>query len=224
MITVCELVQRRSGMSVEEFQAYWRDVHGPIVSRLPGVTRYVQCHPLLGGYRKGPLVYDGVAELSFESKDALRAAASTAEFAAAKRDEPNFIDTATLVELVVDQVVIKDGVRPAEGVRSIAFVRFPDGMAPEEGHRYWRDVHGPLAVGIPQLRRYVQYHVRMGAYGRAEAPAWDGMAMTWFDGIEDMRASAGTAAYAAVRADGPLILRDDRSPTLLCRELVLVDG
>ena len=57
MIKVCELVRRRPGMSVEEFQAYWRDVHGPIVAALPGLRRYVQDHPLPGGYRNGELGY-----------------------------------------------------------------------------------------------------------------------------------------------------------------------
>ena len=48
------------------------------------------------------------------------------------------------------------------------------------------------------------------------------MAMTWFDSTDDMRASATTEAYRATIADGPLLLASPVTPTLLCRELVMV--
>jgi uncharacterized protein (TIGR02118 family) len=222
MIKVCELVRRRPGASVEEFQAYWRSTHGPIVSAIPGVRRYVQSHPLAGGYRRGGLPYDGVAEIWADDKDALRAMAATPEFAAAKADEPNFIDTSALVELVVDEHELKGGPVRAEGVKSIAFVRFRDGLSAEDGQRYWRQVHGPIALGIPTLRRYVQSHVRLGAYRDGARPAWDGLTMTWFDSVDDMRASARTDAYAAVVADGPALLAPGPVPTILTTEHVLV--
>ncbi len=225
-IKVCELLRRRPGMSVEEFQAYWREVHGPIVSELPGLRRYTQSHPLLGGYRTGrPLPYDGVAELWFDDKEGLRAIAGTNAFARAKADEPNFIDTTKMVELVLDEVTIKPGPVPGEGIKSIGFVRLRRDIPPAAAHRYWAEIHGPLAVGIPQLRRYVQSHVRAGAYGAGKRPAYDGLAVTWFDSLDDMRASATTAAYAAVIDDGPLTLDPSGipTPTLLTRELVFVD-
>lgn len=224
MIKVCELVRRRPGMSVEEFQSYWRDVHGPIVSALPGLRRYVQDHPLPGGYRKGELPYDGVAELCFDTKEELRAIADTAEFAAAKADEPNFIDPASLVELVVDDVEIKAGEAGPDAIKSIGLVRLRLDRDPLETHRYWEQVHGPLAVPIPQLRRYVQSHVRAGAYRGGARPMWDGLALTWFDSLEDMRASGRSEALAAVIADGPMMADPSGlpTPTLLTREHVVV--
>ena len=47
MIKVVSVLQRKPGMSVEDFQAYWLNKHAPIVSRLPGLRRYVQSHTLL---------------------------------------------------------------------------------------------------------------------------------------------------------------------------------
>lgn len=224
MIKVCELVRRRPGMTVEEFQSYWRDVHGPIVSALPGLRRYVQSHPLLGGYRNGELAYDGVAELSFDDKEALRAIATTDAFAAAKADEPNFIDPASLVELVVDDVEIKGGSVGPDAIKSIGLVRLRRDLDPADVHRYWQEVHGPLAVPIPQLRRYVQSHVRPGAYRDGARPLWDGLALTWFDSLDAMRASARTEALAAVIADGPAMADPSGlpTPTLLTREHVVV--
>lgn len=224
-IKVCELLRRRPGMSVEEFQAYWREVHGPIVAELPGLRRYAQSHPLPGGYRKGPLPYDGVAELWFDDKEGLRAIAGTHEFARAKADEANFTDTTKMVELVLDEVSLKAGPIPEGGIKSIGLVRLRRDVPPAEAHRYWAEVHGPLAVPIPQLRRYVQSHVRAGAYGAGKRPAYDGLTVTWFDSVDDMRASATTAAYAAVIDDGPRTLDPSGipTPTLLTRELVFVD-
>ncbi len=226
MIKVCELVQRRPGMTVEEFQVHWRDVHGPIVAAIPGLRRYVQSHPLLGGYRRGPLPYDGLAELWFDDKEALRSIATTDAFAAAKVDEPNFIDTASLIELVVDDIEIKDGPVPDDAVKSIGLVRLRRDIDPAEAHRYWAQVHGPIAAPIPQLRRYVQSHVRAGAYTGDRRPAWDGLALTWFDSIDAMRASAKTDAFAATIADGPATLDPSAipTPTILTREHVVVPG
>jgi uncharacterized protein (TIGR02118 family) len=224
VIKVCELVWRRPDLELDEFRRHWRDVHGPIVSAIPGIRRYVQSHPQLGGYRKGPLAIDGLAEIWVDDKDALRAMAATPQFAAAKADEPNFIDTSRLVEVVVDEVEIKPapaGTPAEQAVKSVVLVRFNDRMAPADAHRYWEEVHGPLAASIPQVRRYVQSHLRPGAY-RAGRPFVDGLATTWFDSVDDLRAAATTDELARVRADEPTFIDVAGSPTVLAEEHVLV--
>jgi uncharacterized protein (TIGR02118 family) len=58
------LVKRKPGMSVAEFQDYWRTKHAPLVPRTPHLLRYVQCHVLPETYDSDtPPTYDGVAEL-----------------------------------------------------------------------------------------------------------------------------------------------------------------
>lgn len=222
MIKVMEIVRRRAGMDVEAFQAYWLDVHGPIVSRLQGLRRYVQSHPRLGGYRRGDMPFDGIAELWFDDKAALAAIASTVEFAAAKADEPNFIDTESLIELVVDDHLIKDGPVTPGALKNVEFLHLSTDLGPEEGHRYWLEHHGPLAARIPTLSRYVQSHVRPGAYGRATAPPFDGVALTWWADLDAMRASAESPEYAATRADEPNFIAGT-PPVILTNEHVLVD-
>ena len=92
MVKIVVFFKRKPGMSVEDFQNYWRTTHAGIVTKMPGIRRYVQSHTLLSGYRKGELAYDGVAELWFENTDAMRVLAPTAEYAAVMADEQNFID------------------------------------------------------------------------------------------------------------------------------------
>jgi uncharacterized protein (TIGR02118 family) len=40
-------LHRRTGVSVEEFQRYSREVHVPMVARVPGLERYAINHVLI---------------------------------------------------------------------------------------------------------------------------------------------------------------------------------
>ena len=222
MIKVTEIVNRRPGMSVEDFQDHWLNKHGPIVAKLPGLRRYVQSHTLLGGYRRGDVPFDGIAELWFDDKQAMRDMATTPEFDASKADEPNFIDASTLIELVADEHVIKDGVVPPDAIKSIVALRFKDGMDPAEAQNYWKDVHGPLGAAIPTVKRYVQTHARLGAYKLPTPPPYDGLAITWAESVDEFRAGAETEAYRLTIADEPNFIGRGMK-VILAKEHVFID-
>ena len=63
MIKATTLIRRKGGLTVREFQEYWRHDHIKVIERLPGIRRYVQNHSLPDNYAQGTPVYDGVAEL-----------------------------------------------------------------------------------------------------------------------------------------------------------------
>lgn len=201
MIKSVVIFRRRQGMSVEDFGHYWQTVHAPLVCRLPGLRRYVQSQTLESAYRKFTPACDGVAELWFDDTDALRALAGTGEHAAVLADEANFIDPASRIEILTDDVVIKDGPRPAGGVKNIELVKKRPDLTPEAFHRHWEVVHGPLGGSIPQVLRYVQSHTRLAAYRDGRQPPLDGVALTWFTDTQAMRASATTPEYERTRED-----------------------
>jgi uncharacterized protein (TIGR02118 family) len=107
MIKLVFCVRQRSDLSREEFYRYWLNDHGPLVASFADtlkIQRYVQSHtvsPELGeatSAARGMKVagFDGLAELWWESAEALESALSSAEGQAANlallEDEARFID------------------------------------------------------------------------------------------------------------------------------------
>lgn len=107
MVKLVYGITRKPDLSVEEFQRYWRDVHGPIAARIPGLRRYVQCHtlPQLYSGDTSP-AYDGVAELWFDDLEALQAAMASPELQAAREDERNFIDHSRVFVVITQEHTI----------------------------------------------------------------------------------------------------------------------
>jgi len=218
MIKLVTYFKRRTGLSAEAFQAEWRGRHVELTVRIPGLCGYVQSHVLISGYRKGEPFCDGVAELWFDDAATLDAAQASAAFAAARADAERFRESATMGGMRTIEYLIKDGPKPAGGVKNIEFgVRRPD-LAVEEFQRYWREHHGPLATRIAPIRRYVQSH----AVDDPRTRIYDGIASTWFDDTDAMRASAMTEEYRATRADEANFVAG-RLPFVITREHVFVE-
>ncbi len=201
MLKIVTIIKRRAGMALADFERHWIDRHAAIVVRLPGLRRYVQSQTLPGAYRKGEPVCDGLAELWFDDTQALRDLQRSPELRAVLADEPNFIDVSTRREIITEDVVIKDGPQPGDGVKNVELVRKRPDLAPHAFHQYWIETHGPLGGAIPQVLRYVQSHTRLGAYRDGLQPVLDGVALTWFTDTQAMRQSALTGEYARTRAD-----------------------
>jgi len=112
MIKLVYCITRRPGMSLEEFSRYWREVHGPIGRRIPGLRRLVQSHPLA---RPADIVlpaFDGMAELWFDDLAALEAARRSPEWRASSADEANFIDATRTALFLTEEHEIPDQALP----------------------------------------------------------------------------------------------------------------
>ena len=224
MVKVITFIKRKAGMPVEEFHAYWRSRHPEVVTRLPGVRRYVQSHTLLSAYENGTPTYDGIAEVWADDTAALRAMTQSPVHPELVTDEARFIDRASMGVIITEDHVVKDGAAatPETAVKSVDFLVRKAGLPVEEFQRHWLMVHGPIAAAIPALRRYVQSHTRRGAYEAGRVPAYDGAAIGWYDSADAFRAAAAGAEYARVATDGPSFLAMDRVRSILTREHVIV--
>jgi uncharacterized protein (TIGR02118 family) len=222
MVKVVTFLKRKFGMPVEEFQSYWRTRHPEVVTRLPGVLRYVQSHALLPVYGHDEPIYDGIAEVWADDTAALRAMTESPVHAALQADEARFIDRASMGVIITEDHVITDGPVPPDAVKSVAFLTRKPGLPVEAFQRHWLEVHGPIAAVLPGLRRYVQSHTRRSAYDAGRVPAYDGVVLTWFDSTEAIRDAAAGPEYARVLADAGNFLSSGQTPTILTREHVIV--
>jgi uncharacterized protein (TIGR02118 family) len=92
MIKLVYCFARRPGLSFEEFDRYWRDVHAPIGSRIPGVRRFVQSVTIRDSRDAFEPTFDGMVELWFDDVDALLLGRQSLEWQASTADERHFID------------------------------------------------------------------------------------------------------------------------------------
>lgn len=221
MVKLIAFFKRRSGLSVEAFSEHWSTRHAELVVKLPGLRRYVQSHTLASVYATREPAYDGVARAWFDDTDAMRALSDRPEYAAVRSDEANFIDPASMASIIAEDHVIVDAPPPADGVVNLAFLTRKAGLPVDEFQAYWRDVHGPIAASIPGLRRYVQSHTRRSIYDAGGTPAWDGVALAWFDDTDAMRAAATSEAFARTRADEANFLAS-APPFLIARERIIL--
>jgi uncharacterized protein (TIGR02118 family) len=220
MIKLIACFKRRPDISPEAFQQHWSTTHADLVVRSRGLRRYIQNHTLLSVYARREPVFDGVAEVWFED-DALGGLQSSPELAAVRADEADFIDAPSLVSFLVDEHVIVDGPEPADGVKQISFLRAKPGLGNEAFRKHWRELHGPIAAGVPGMRRYVQNHTRTGARAAGFVTPYDGVPIAWFDDTATMRASADSDAYKRTRADEANFLSSDPLPFVLSRARVI---
>lgn len=202
MIKAIYFFHRKSDLSVEDFQKYWQTRHADLVREVPGIRRYMQCHTISSGYRRPtPPPLDGVEEISFDSTAHLDSMAQTSAGEIAIADLANFVDMERLQYIIAEEIEIKGGEVREGMVKNIELVTRKQGMPVAEFHAYWSEFHGPLAAKIDVIERYVQSHTLMDEYKKKVAPAYDGIAETWFADIASMRHSATTAEYAATRDD-----------------------
>jgi uncharacterized protein (TIGR02118 family) len=256
VIRVTFLLRRKPDMPADEFYRYWREVHGPLVAshaQRIGALRYVQVHTLddpanaamaeARGGMEPP--YDGVAEVWFESREALVAALSSAtgrdSAAALVADEARFIDLANSpLWLAVEhpQVNPTPEVLVARERSTLVKLYFPlrchPGQNEADAQRYWYTQHGPLirrqAAGSGILR-YVQVHRLAdeleGALRDARGTAVDGYmghAELWLDRAE-LQVSTPERREANRRAieDESTFIDFPRSCMWLAKEHVFVD-
>jgi uncharacterized protein (TIGR02118 family) len=94
VIKVFFVLRRRPDVSPEQFHDYWKNTHGPLVSKVPGLIHYVQHHTISvprPEYSNDDPPIDGLVETWWESVEAAQRAGLSPEFAAVMADEAKFM-------------------------------------------------------------------------------------------------------------------------------------
>ena len=206
MVKTFNFFKRKPGLSVEEFRNYWLNEHAAIIRAIPQLRKYVASITLPSAYRNREPLYDGISEAWFDDEDTIRATADSPPRRAAHADDANFVEMSKAGSIIVDEVIQKEG-SPGDGaVKMFSLLTRKPGSDVPAFQAYWRTRHGPLAAKIPQVRRYVQCHVRRSSYAGGRTPRYDGVAELWFDDFQAVRDSGDCDEYRAVRLDEPKFL------------------
>ena len=116
----------------------------------------------------------------------------------------------------VDVHVIKDGLIPdnaVKGIESSTGAPIPRLLAQRARS---------VCRHLPVMHRYEQNNLAPSTYEKGVAPAYDGLAITWFASTADMKRGTATPEYAATRADEANFLPDGHLPIIVTREHVVV--
>ena len=83
MIKRISLLTRKPELTHDEFVHHWLEVHGPLARLVPGIRRYVQSHIQGESVRADipatDVEIDGIAELWYDSAEAMERSSATPE-------------------------------------------------------------------------------------------------------------------------------------------------
>ena len=95
-------------------------------------------------------------------------------------------------------------------IKRISLLVRKPGSSREEFARHWREVHGPLALALPKVVRYVQNHIVDEGPRHPHLPSGgqqvDGIVEFWFASRQDMDEAFATPQARALFADGALFI------------------
>ncbi len=162
MIHIHYFIRCKPGMAQQEFHRYWKEVHGPIASKIPQLRAYVQSHKIPFGQEPADSPFDGVAEAWLDSEQAGQESVQSTEYReGALADESNFIDMSQVLWVRATDHVVLAGApikQDTRLVKGIFLLKRKPGMSLADFRQYWKEVHGPIVLKLPGLRRYVQCH------------------------------------------------------------------
>jgi uncharacterized protein (TIGR02118 family) len=218
MIKLIYCINRLPQLSVEKFQDYWFNTHGPIAGAIKGVKRYVQCHTLSETYTDGRQPpFDGCAQLWWEDADAMRADSGSEEVRAALEDEKKFIDHSRVAMFVSREHPVVDGDAAGLVKMIVCANRHPDFGG--DLANYWLNTHAPIVSRLPGLRKYTVCL----AEPAAAAPPFAGAAELYFDDVAAANAAFASDEGRAAGADTARFLDASGLSVYYTKERVIVE-
>ena len=255
MIRLVFALRRKPELSREEFQRYWREQHAPLVAGFAtdlDIHRYVQTHTLTDAANeaaqkaRGDMEpeYDGVAELWWESEQALTETLQTeaARHAAAAllEDEAKFIDLPNSplwfaweypqINPAPENILA----RPKSNIVRVFFpLRHKPELSEEEARHYWLTHHGPIvrshsaATGMLCYRQVHRANSPLNAgireSGGTRAEPYLGHAEVWVDQSRLSGTPAARTGNAAFIEDEHKFIDMTRSTIFLGKEYQVID-
>jgi uncharacterized protein (TIGR02118 family) len=102
-------------------------------------------------------------------------------------------------------------------IKTVSLLVRKASMTHEQFMKHWIEIHAPLALAVPGLRRYVQSHI-LEDRKRPDVPPLDveidGIAELWYDDRESLARALASPEGKALYADGALFIGRIRTYTV----------
>ena len=202
MIVRMGLLQKKPGLSAAEFRAHWRDVHGSLAAKLPGLRRYHQNHVVDRQqrgitYARGSYDFDGISELWFDDLPSMQRAFSSELVPELAADEATFIGDLKLVTAIQQPVVpVPKGARL---IKRMSTLKRRSDVSPEKFQHEWFQVHSVLVKRLPEVKGYTQNLIFDRSHGRGRPASYeelpiDGVVELWFEDLASLEGGFGSEA------------------------------
>lgn len=200
MIVRSGLLRRKPEWTDADFRRHWREVHGPLAARLPGLRRYEQ-NPVTDRlqrgftFARGPEQIDGFSMLWFDDEAAMREAIATPAGQALVADEHHFIGDLRIVALDQVEVIAPASDRPL--LKRMSLLRRRPEVSPATFLSEWRQEHAHLVRRVKGVRGYRQNLVVGREVPKGHKVDYDGLPVDgivelWFDDSAAIDAAFGS--------------------------------
>lgn len=187
----------KPGMTEQDFQRYWTDVHAArYASRIPQIRRYLlDLRVPFGDEREAPK-WGGVAEIWLADEQEQLASLQSPEFLeGARADEPNWAAFWRTLVLDTDATVLRAGDEQAGNrVKLIRLIKRTEGLSLPDFREASLSKQADLALDIPGMSRYLQCHTRDHHYEIGES-VLDAAYQMWFDDVAAARAAIASPEF-----------------------------
>lgn len=203
MIKSISFLQRKKGLSREEFVRHWLDVHVPMCHVVPGLRGYAvstvvehQSRPDVPSL--GMDEFDGVAQVWFDNLEARAAAGASAEGKRWHADGGTIIGGIRM--FVTNERLVVPVPSPRPRYKALSVIKRKAELSAKDFHHEWAVAHAPMARGVPALRGFTLNEIVEEQF-RPDIPAFpldgplDGFTESWWD-------SPATRASAVASAEG----------------------
>lgn len=227
MILRLSSLQRRHGIPHDQFSRHWREIHGPLVQKVPGLLHYRQNHiaesSQMVRHSRGPTEVDGFAQLWFADTAAMKEASSSPEYRVAFADLPEF--TGAMSQYAVETNHVMEKSLTGKGVKRMTLLYAKQGIDTKAFRFRWFDEHAPMVAAFPGLRGYIQHmitdHLEFPKGTVVEAGIrCAGILEMWFDSREAMDEAFRSPEARATINHGDLFLA--AATTYIVEEIDLV--
>jgi uncharacterized protein (TIGR02118 family) len=191
------LLQKHPDLSSHAFRSHWRDRHGPLAAKLPGLRHYHQNH-VVDREQRG-ITYprsghhlDGFSELWFDDLPSMSAAFANAQVQQLGEDEDRFIGELKLITAIQHVVVPKPAGVPL--IKRMSTLKRRADVSSEKFMIEWFDVHSFLVKRLPEVKGYTQNLIFDRSHARRRPATYedlpiDGIVELWFTDVDALNAA-----------------------------------